>query len=99
MTVSNFNIQKHKWLYEIDVEVKEPEIRWSDNKPATTITIKPNKKQERALIKGVRLTDKYVRKMKKLGFVGDCDIKSITAVDEYTLARKKIEEEKENGTV
>lgn len=92
-------MRETKWLFEVDVDISYPGVSGFRPCPEIKIEAKPNKKQERALVKGLKLTDKYIKKMKKLGFVSECSFGSIEYnSEEYALARKKIEEAKSNGT-
>lgn len=59
---------KYKHEFFIEYEILSPEIKYDDNKPTATFTCKSNKKQLRACKKGLALTVKYLKKMKRLGF-------------------------------
>ncbi len=59
---------KYKQSFEIEYELKSPEVLYFDNEPKITIDVKYNKKQIRAYQKGFKETAKYLKKMKRLGF-------------------------------
>lgn len=59
---------KHKQTFEIEYELEEIESRYFDNKAKTEILCKIDRKKIRAYCKGIKLTDKYLKKMKRLGF-------------------------------
>ena len=59
---------KYKQSFEIEYELKQPDVLYSDNCTKMTIDLSVNKKHLRAFTKGVKLTVKYLAKMKRLGF-------------------------------
>lgn len=59
---------KYKQSFEIEYELKQPDVLFYDNNPKTTISFAYNKKQIRTFKKGVKLTVKYLARMKRLGF-------------------------------
>ncbi len=70
---------KKKFLY-----VLEYDIKWeSDNTPNLKIKAKPNKISYKKAIKGVKLTDKYLKKLKKLGYTPNCNFEKATNIEEF----------------
>lgn len=59
---------KYKQSFEIEYELKQPELLYSDDCTKTTIDFSFNKKQVRAYKKGIKATVKYLARMKRLGF-------------------------------
>ena len=59
---------KYKQSFEIEYELKQPEVLYFDNDPKITIDVKWNKKHLRTYKKGIKATVKYLARMKRLGF-------------------------------
>lgn len=59
---------KHKFTYVLEYEItKINEV--GEKSIYINFSSKPNKKQMKKALKGVKLTNKYIAKMKKLGYV------------------------------
>lgn len=76
---------KYKQSFEIEYELKQPDLLYSDDCTKMTIDLQVNKKHLRAYKKGIKLTAKYLARMKRLGF---------TLVEQETGENKKDENRK-----
>ena len=78
---------KHTHTFEIEYEIKKPETRYADNDPKLKVIFSFNKKQVKTYKKGLALTCKYLKKMRRLGFewVEPTEVNNDT---DYTAGRK-----------
>lgn len=58
----------YKQSFEIEYELKQPDLLYSDDCTKMTIDLSVNKKHLRAYKKGIKATVKYLARMKRLGF-------------------------------
>lgn len=70
---------KKKFLYVLEVDIKCE----SDNAKSLEIKAKPDKTSCKKAIKGIKLTDKYLKKLKKLGYIYNWDFKKATDIKEF----------------
>lgn len=70
---------KKKFLYVLEFDIKCE----SDNATSLKIKAKPNKISYNKAIKGVKLTDKYLKKLKKLGYIPNCNFEKATNIEEF----------------
>lgn len=59
---------KYKHNFIIEYELTAPEMKWADNNPTCTVTLKHNKKHLKTCRKGVKYTERYLKSMRRLGF-------------------------------
>lgn len=70
---------KKKFLYVLEFDIKCE----SDNVTSLEIKAKPNKISYKKAIKGKKLTDKYLKKLKKLGYIPNCNFEKATSIKEF----------------
>ena len=58
---------KHKFTYVLEYEITKIN-EFGEKSLYTNFSSKPNKKQMQKALKGVKLTNKYLKKMKKYGY-------------------------------